>query len=307
MSIAISTRVWEHGPDEDSLLLTLLALADRMDDQGVTLPRFGGVQEIAKRIRKTRRQAIRNLRKLESEGWITVDRRAVLRPGLQGAQNRYRICLEKLGVIGDITMSHPHPVPDDITMSPITGRSGDTAMSSENQVSGDISSTDQVTSGVISGDISASHNNRKNVERNYNVAALAAELASKERSLQGERISSALLRELESEIKTGAEPVEAGNRILAQVRRYISAQRNGHFAIHGWSDANFLSGGHWRDEQSWPWKPEHRPERKMRYVDPANLYTRPGISATRGGCMRHLAPRSSRLVTMRRKLRPSPR
>jgi hypothetical protein len=141
--------------------------------------------------------------------------------------------------------------------------------------SGDISISDQVTSGNTSGDISASHNNRKNVERNYNVAALAAELASKERSLQGEKVSSALQQALESEIKTGAEPVAAGNMVLSQVRCYTSAQRNEHFTIYQWSVTNLLAGGYWRDEQNWPWKSEHRPEPKRRYVDPTRLYDGP--------------------------------
>jgi hypothetical protein len=63
--------------------------------------------------------------------------------------------------------------------------------------------------------------------------------------------------------------------VESQLRRYRAAREAGKFAIHGWSDANFVSGGHWKDEQTWPWKPEHRPERKMRYCDPARLYDGP--------------------------------
>jgi hypothetical protein len=63
-----------------------------------------------------------------------------------------------------------------------------------------------------------------------------------------------------------------------------AARDTGKSEIRGWSIANLLAGGHWRDEQTWHWKAEHRPERKMRYVDLATLYTGPEYEAceTRG-------------------------
>lgn len=63
--------------------------------------------------------------------------------------------------------------------------------------------------------------------------------------------------------------------VESQLLRYRAAREAGKFTIHGWSDANFVAGGHWRDEQCWPWKPEFRPERKIRYCDPARLYDGP--------------------------------
>ena len=273
MSIAISTCVWANGPADQGLLLTLLALADRMDDQGVTLPRFGGVQEIAKRIRRSMRQANRNLRKLESEGWLTVERRTPAL-GLKGAENRYCICLKKLGAC-DTAMSHAGRVGDDIAMSRTETLATDTAMSHANGPAGDISSREHRTFSDVECDTAVSSHNRKNVERNYNVSALAAEIASKERTLQGEKVLPGLQQAIETEIKSGAAPAEAGSAVLSQVRRYLDARTKGRFEIHGWSVANLLAGGHWRDEQCWPWKPEHRPERKMRYRDPATLYNGP--------------------------------
>jgi hypothetical protein len=283
VSIAISLRVWAHGPRDQNLRLTLLALADRMDDQGLTLPAFPGVQEIADRTCRTRRQATRNLRKLESEGWLTVERRTVVEPGRKGAKNRYRICLEKLtGERGacDTTMPHAHPRVDDTAMSHPSRLESDTAMSHTEGGVGDISSTEYVTFGVVVGDIATSSHNRKNVERNYNSGAtsslaIAAHIASTERALQSEQIIGALAQAIESEIKTGAVPADAGEKVLSQVRRYVGARDSGRFEIRGWSIGNLLAGGHWRDEQCWPWKPEHGPERKLRYVDPSTLYTGP--------------------------------
>jgi hypothetical protein len=70
--------------------------------------------------------------------------------------------------------------------------------------------------------------------------------------------------------------------VETQLRRYRAAREAGKFTIHGWNDANFIAGGHWRDEQSWPWRPEHRPEPKMRYVDPATLYDGPEYQRAEG-------------------------
>jgi hypothetical protein len=77
--------------------------------------------------------------------------------------------------------------------------------------------------------------------------------------------------------RTTKEPPSEGveEAALSQLRRYRASREAGKFTIHGWSDANFIAGGHWRDEQSWPWKPEHRPERPVRYVDTANVYNGP--------------------------------
>jgi hypothetical protein len=105
--------------------------------------------------------------------------------------------------------------------------------------------------------------------------ALAARIAATESALQSESLIRAFAQAIESELKGGTSPGEAGKLPLSQTRRYIAARDSGKFEIRGWSIPNLLAGGHWRDEQCWHWKPEHRPERKMRYRDPATLYSGP--------------------------------
>lgn len=277
MSFTVSERVFERGPRDTNLRLTMLVIANRTDDQGLTLPAFRGLREVSDRTCKSLRQAMRNLRRLESDGWITVERRAVLRPGEKGAQNRYRISLEKLGAGCDTALSHPRYPAHDAAMSRDSRPVCDTAMSPGKGEVRDISKTNHVTSGDVVCDTAVSSHNRKNIERNYNSEALAiaSRIASTERALQSEPVALAFAKAIESELETGISLEDAGKAPLLQMRRYIAARDSGKFEIRSWSIVNFLAGGHWRDEQSWHWKPEYRPEPKMRYCDPATLYPGP--------------------------------
>jgi hypothetical protein len=277
VSIKISTRVWEYGPGDDGLLLTLLALADRMDDDGVTLPRFGGVQEIARRIRRSQRQANRNLKKLESEGWLTVERRTSA-PGLRGAENRYRICLEKLSGESDTAVSHAHQRADDTVMSDPSPSAPDTVVSHAQRIGCDISSTEHMTSGGVGCDIAVSSHNRKNVERNYNSrtprAFEAVDLiAQSEPSLGAEAVRRSIAEQLGAEVRKGFSLEDLIERMPDSWRKFCAARDSGKFEIRGWGAANFFGGGHWRDEQGWPWRAEYRPEAARRYVDPDTLYS----------------------------------
>jgi DNA-binding MarR family transcriptional regulator len=69
MSIRIMSQVWENGPEDRGELLVMLALADFADDRGRCWP---SIATIAKRARMTTRSAQRILRKLQSEGAVTI-------------------------------------------------------------------------------------------------------------------------------------------------------------------------------------------------------------------------------------------
>ena len=70
MSIKVMTAVWEHGPDDKSELLMLLALADHCDDDGHCYP---GMARLARKCRITERGAQKILRRLELDRWISIE------------------------------------------------------------------------------------------------------------------------------------------------------------------------------------------------------------------------------------------
>jgi hypothetical protein len=83
MSIRIMSRIWEDGPDQQSELLVLLALADWANDDGDCWPSMAG---IARKARIEERSARRIVRRLEESGWLSV--------GVNGGRNgcnNYRI------------------------------------------------------------------------------------------------------------------------------------------------------------------------------------------------------------------------
>lgn len=71
MSIKLMTRVWEHGPDDRTETMVLLALADRANDDGTSC--FPSVAEVSQRSRLSRRGTQKVIRRLEEKGYLTVD------------------------------------------------------------------------------------------------------------------------------------------------------------------------------------------------------------------------------------------
>jgi hypothetical protein len=118
MSIAVMSAVWRFGPQDQGELLVMLALADHSDDDGASYP---SMARIGRKARMSERNARRIVRKLEVDGWLTVDVNA----GPRGS-NIYRITPDKLSARTDCP-------PDKSTADP--GQNGrdtpDTAMSAE--------------------------------------------------------------------------------------------------------------------------------------------------------------------------------
>ncbi len=83
MSNACLNAVWESSRQRGSALLCLLAIADRAKDDGYAWP---GLQDIARRGRITRRNAIHAVRRLEHSGELYVHRR-------QGRTNGYVVAV----------------------------------------------------------------------------------------------------------------------------------------------------------------------------------------------------------------------
>lgn len=78
MSVRVMADVWEHGPDDATLVSVLLVLANYSDDSGGNC--FPGLALIAKRTRYSERTVIRAIADLEEQGWITVLQRGSGRP-----------------------------------------------------------------------------------------------------------------------------------------------------------------------------------------------------------------------------------
>lgn len=93
------TRVWDETRFKGTDLLVLLCLADHANDDGLCWPSY---DRLALRARCTRRQAIRCLERLISDGWVTRHGRKPV--GRGGYVNIFRIGLrgEKLSP-GDIS------------------------------------------------------------------------------------------------------------------------------------------------------------------------------------------------------------
>jgi hypothetical protein len=86
MSIYPLMRVWEHSQQRGTALLVLLAMADRADELGVV---WAGTHWLAARARVNRRQIIRTVHYLESQGELIVMRSR--KPNGQTIVNHYII------------------------------------------------------------------------------------------------------------------------------------------------------------------------------------------------------------------------
>lgn len=83
MSVKIMSKVWDAAPCRENALITLLALADWANDEGVCWP---SIQTLADKARVDRRSAQRIVRKLAHDGLITIEE-----GGGRAKQHRYKI------------------------------------------------------------------------------------------------------------------------------------------------------------------------------------------------------------------------
>jgi len=94
MSIHIMNAVWSCGPQDLPARMLLLAIADNANERGEAFPSIAVLQQKACMSKST---AIRTLRRLADEGWLTVRRRAAAPEDYGRARgNLYCIALAKL-------------------------------------------------------------------------------------------------------------------------------------------------------------------------------------------------------------------
>ena len=87
MSIKFISKLWETGPEKQSHLLILLALADFANDAGECWP---SMATVARKARMTERGARKIVRQLETKGWLTIHTGG----GRHGC-NKYHLNLEQ--------------------------------------------------------------------------------------------------------------------------------------------------------------------------------------------------------------------
>jgi hypothetical protein len=108
MSIDLMSAVFERGPKDTTQRFVLLALADRANHEGYCWPSYA---DIAARCAISRSTAIRAVKALEADGWLTRQER--WRPDQsQQATNGYFISRHRLGVVslcdqGGVTVPPP--------------------------------------------------------------------------------------------------------------------------------------------------------------------------------------------------------
>lgn len=142
MSVIVSAIVWRRLDLSGGLLLLALALADRSDDQGGSL--FPSVAHLADKTRQHERHVKRQLKFLQSIGWLQV----VSRGGrVDGANvpNRYQI--NALWIAGHVLPTVPEKGGD--KMSPHVDKRGDFSCSQD--VGGDMTPRVGVTSDAVGG------------------------------------------------------------------------------------------------------------------------------------------------------------
>lgn len=100
MSILISSKVWESGPEKQSQLLVMLALADFANDAGVCWP---SMETLALKVRMTERGTRKIVGTLKADGWISVK----IGGGRHGC-NEYTLFPERhTGIIKPGTQENP--------------------------------------------------------------------------------------------------------------------------------------------------------------------------------------------------------
>ena len=250
----ILNAAWEAPVGRPSHRLVLVRLADQARIDGLAWPSIANLSKVTSLSRRT---VLRAIEALEESGYLQVLPRHKNEDGSRN--NCYRICLEKLGLSG-------------------------AKMSLQSAPAGDTLSLREVTSATVRGDMVSkppappyrkNHQEPTEEPGEEVIDEAVRRIAQAEPSLRAEPVLQALAQAVRAELGNGSSPDDAIRHLSARWKKFSAARDQGKFEIRGWGAANFFAGGHWREEQCWPWKPEFRPEPKMRYVDPAMLYSGP--------------------------------
>lgn len=101
MSVRVMAKIWDCGPDRQSDRFLLLALADFANDAGECWP---GMKSVAQKCCMTERGAQKIIRRLEDDGWLSIDTGG----GRHGC-NRYVINTERRSGFSSETPNEVHP------------------------------------------------------------------------------------------------------------------------------------------------------------------------------------------------------
>jgi hypothetical protein len=265
VSIALCRRIWDRGPKGNGRFL-LLCIGDHADESGHAWP---SLERLAERCTLTKRSVISTLNLLEKDGWLKRIKK--------GRKSEYQIVLAKLG-IGEVTSSTTIPTGEEHSH-----KTSENASPVQTPI-GEVERSEKVKSTAAIGEISCNPPTppyrrttkeppvEPTAER---ITEAIGEIVETAHLLPAEPVMQALATAIQGELRNGSALEDLTPRILSVWSKYSTARDRGKFEIRGWSPARFFAEGHWRDEQSWPWKPEHRPERPVRYVDPTRLYDGP--------------------------------
>ena len=91
MSIQLMAAIWEYGPNNPTQRFVLLSLADYADADGSCFPSY---KRTAQRCAINRNTAIRTIKSLEADGWLTVEQQ--VRSNGSYTSNRIYINLDRL-------------------------------------------------------------------------------------------------------------------------------------------------------------------------------------------------------------------
>jgi Helix-turn-helix domain len=250
----ILNAAWRVRVERPSHRLVLVRLADQARADGLAWP---SIESLSTLTLLSKRTVIRAIEALEEGGYLQVLPRHKNEDGSRN--NCYRICLEKLGVSG-------------------------AKMSLQSAPAGDTLSLREVTNGTVRGDMVSkppappyrkNHQEPTHEPGEEVIGEVVRRIAQAEPSLRADAVLQALVIASKVALGNGSSPEDVIRQLPARWKKFSAARDQGKFEIRGWGAANFFAGGHWREEQGWPWKPEFRPEPKMRYVDPAMLYSGP--------------------------------
>jgi hypothetical protein len=275
MSLDIQKAVWgTQTRMRANCRLVLLKLADHANAQGVCWP---SVQYLAETTGMSTRTVIRSIASLREAGLVIVEANKSPR---NHRANRYRICLERIGAArpGEGSCAWNNSSTDNLSRK-------------LNSSSVNLSPS-HVTQATASGDkrdhppappIRKNHQEPSTRPDQDEVGEALSLMVRADLSLRGEQVARALRSVVAEELRKGARLQDVTRNLAAKWRLFVVNRDRGRFGISGWKAENFFAGGPWQDEQRWPWRPEFRPEPKVRFVDPATVYNGPEYRRRQAG------------------------
>ena len=137
MSVKLMAAIWDHGPNNPTQRFVLLALADYADYDGSCFPSYN---KTAERCAISRSTAVRTIKALEKEGWLTIENQ--MRDNGSYTSNRVYLNLERL--LGGSTVTPPSS-----TVTPGWGQDDTRVVSERHQGSSTVTPLDPLSYPLI--------------------------------------------------------------------------------------------------------------------------------------------------------------